>query len=142
MRHALELLARLEKQVLERERLGLRTIEGEIGQCWRELERLDAALAAELGVAWTLPGGPAPFGAYAAAAGARRQQTTARLEALERGRVEAEAGLRRTMRRYKTLEITTERLQARALDRLRRREEAMREEAALLRLAQRPGSPA
>jgi hypothetical protein len=136
---ALALLARLEKQALDRRRLELLAIEGRLGEDRREALALGAALTREHATAWALPGGPAPFTAYAAAASARRQELEAGIAALERAQAQAEAALREVMRRYKALELGAERLQAREEEQLCRRADTTREETALLRTAARAG---
>ena len=136
--HALELLARLEKQALDRERLDLQAIETEIAQRRREGQLLEAALAAEFGTAWTLPGGPGPFAPYAAACRARQGQLEDRLARLAQARDQAQAAVHEALISYKALDIATQELRRRAAGLLARQTQAAREEAGLLRLARRP----
>lgn len=134
-RRALDLLARIERQVLDHQHLTLRAIETEIERNRRELSLLEGALASEPGIAWALPGGPRPFAAYSARSRERQRRLTISLEALEHSWQEAEASLHKAMQRFKGLNLAAERMRARAAELLRRQAEAACQEMVLLRAA-------
>ena len=135
MRRALDLLARIEKQVLDRQHLTLRAIEAEIERNRRELSLLEGALASELSIAWALPGGPRPFAAYNARARERQHRLMIGIEALGHSWQKAEASLHEAMQRFKGLDLAAERMRARATELLRRQAEAACQEIVLLRAA-------
>ena len=137
-RRTLELLVRLEKQTLDRERLELQAIENEIAQRQREVQLLEATLAAELGTAWMLPGGLGSFAPFAEACRARQRQLEHRLARLARERQRQQAAVHEVLSNYKALDIATQELRRRAAELLAQRMQAAQEEAGLLRLARRP----
>jgi hypothetical protein len=136
-RRALELLTRLEKQALDRERLELRAIEEEIARRREAMRRFDVEFAAELEAAWTTPGGPGLFGAYAARCRIELQQLTDGLARLGQAREQAQAAVQEVLTSYKALDIATHELARQTAALCARREDATREEAALLRQAGR-----
>lgn len=137
---ALGLLARLEKQALDLERIELTRLDAEMARGGEEWRRIRAAFAAELELAWGLPGGPGPFGPYAERARARARELEAGLERLARTRARAEMGLLDRACRFKALDATAERLRALEAERLAQRIEAARQEAALLRAMRTAGA--
>jgi hypothetical protein len=94
MRRAVELLARLERHALDRQRL-------ELGAQARALERAQAGIDAlrvrlevEHALAFELPGGPGPLAPYAAAARARGRELRRAETELRAAVVRAQGALR------------------------------------------------
>jgi len=110
-RHAVELLARIEKQELDRERLALLAVEAELAARRDELAALRRGLAVEHEAAWALPAGPSGLAPYFRS-GLERQRRLGQLgRELEVARGLAQEALSRRLRSHKSLELVARQLQ-------------------------------
>jgi hypothetical protein len=111
VRRAVELLARIEKQELDRERLALLAVEAELAARREELAALRRGLAVEHEAAWALPAGPSGLAPYFRS-GLERQRRLGQLgQELEVARGLAQEVLSRRLRSHKSLELVAEQLQ-------------------------------
>jgi hypothetical protein len=110
-RRAVELLAWVEKQELDRERLALLAVKAELAARRDELAALRRGLAAEHEAVWALPGGPSRLAPYFRS-GQERQRRLGELEReLEVAQGLAQEALSRRLRSHKSLQLVAEGLQ-------------------------------
>ncbi len=112
MLRALNLLAQLERQELDRERRALRALEEKLITSTNDLAALQSRQPAEHEAGWALPGGPGPLASYLSQA--RRQEMHLRRLAAEltAAHGHAQAALRERIASMKSLELAAEHLQA------------------------------
>lgn len=131
----LRVLAKLEELELRRTRLAL----AELGERERAAEAARAALRTavpdEFDAARALPGGPAPLGAWLAAARSTEQRLASEAAQLERERRGLEARLREQHAAMRRLEIASERLAQREEAASAARERRAADELAVIRRA-------
>ncbi|HEX8373949.1 MAG TPA: hypothetical protein VF606_02090 [Geminicoccaceae bacterium] len=132
-RRALELLARVERRELDRERLAVAAVVAEVEAARAELGRLDTRFGEELDLAFGLPDGPRLAAAYAHGHRARRAETVAEGVRLGTELVRLEAALKERAVSLKTLELAAERIAAREREEAARAGQARLDEAAVLR---------
>lgn len=132
---ALELLARVERRELDRERQDLAAVSGRLAAAADGLARLDASFGPELALAFEMPDGARLAAAYAGGHRVRRAAALA-----EAGRLEAEAArLEEAVKEravgLRTLERAAERVVGRERVEAAARQQARIDEAAVLRHA-------
>jgi hypothetical protein len=110
-RRAVELLARVEKRELDRERLALLAVEAELAARRDELAAVRRGLAAEQEAAWALSGGPSCVVPYFRATQERQRRLGELERELEDARDQAQEALSQRLRSYKSLELVAEWLQ-------------------------------
>ena len=132
-RRALELLARVERRELDRERQAAAVVAAEVEAVRVGLGRLDARFGDELGLAFGLPDGPRLAAAYAHGHRARRADALAEAVRLAAELVRLEAALKERAVSLKTLELAAERVAAREREEAARAGQARLDEAAVLR---------
>jgi hypothetical protein len=139
VRRAVELLARIEKQELDRERLALLAVEAELAARRDELAALRRNLAVEHEAAWALPAGPSGLAPYFRS-GLERQRRLGRLgQELEVARGLAQEALSRRLRSQKSLELVAEGLQEQEARRAMAKARGEVEEASQLKAASARG---
>lgn len=138
MRRALELLAKLERQELDRERQALRAAEAELERTEQELRSLREQEPLEHAAGWSLPGGPGLLACYLGAARRRETWLGQRCHEQRAARERAADAVRERIGAAKSLELAAEQLAAAAAADLARRETIEREEAGARR-GVRPG---
>ncbi len=141
MRRAVDLLTRLERHALDRQRLELQAVAGELEHRRTQLVQLGQRLVLEHALAFELPGGPQPLAAYAGLAQARTEALRAEEARLIEATARAEAGLRERARHWKALDLVGQALRAEAAARAQRDAAAAIAEAAQLRAAGRIRTP-
>jgi hypothetical protein len=135
MRHATEIVARLERQALDERRLVLTALAGELALLRASTDDLERRLAREHDVAFELPGGPQPLAAYAHAARARVRAFRDRERELCKAVAAAEIDLGERVRAWKSLDLAASRERERQADAEMRCTWREVEEAGVLRLA-------
>ncbi len=132
---ALELLARVERRELDRERQDLAAVSGQLAAALDALARLDGRFGSELGLALAMPDGPRLAAAYAHGHRVRRAEGAAEVGRLgvEVGRL-GEAVKARAVA-LRTLELAAERVEEREEAEVAARQQAQLDEVAVLRHA-------
>ena len=139
MRRAVELLARIEKQELDRERLALLAVEAELAARRDELAALRRGLAVEHGAAWVLPSGPGRLAPYFRSAQERQRRLGEAERELEDARDMARQALSQRLRNHKSLELVAEQLQEQEARRAAVKARGEVEEASQLKAASARG---
>jgi hypothetical protein len=142
MRRAMELLARIEKQELDRGRLALQAIEAEMEARRGELATLRQRLATEHEAAWALPGGPGRLAAYFRSGVERQQRLGALGRELEHAQGLARQALAERLKSYKSLDLAARRLQEEATRQAAHAARREVEEASQLKAASAPARQA
>ena len=132
---ALELLARVERRELDRERQDLAAASGRLAAALEALAGLDARFGSELGLALGMPDGPRLAAAFAHGHRTRRAERAA-----EAGRLEAEVArlgeaVKARAVALRTLELAEERVVGRERAEAAARRQALLDEVAVLRHA-------
>lgn len=112
MLRALNLLARLERQELDRERQAVRALADELTSTVDALATLESRLQAEHVAGWALPGGPGALAAYLNEARRRELCLRQAVAELTTALSDAQAGLRERIAGMKSLELVAENLEA------------------------------
>ena len=133
----LAVLARLERQALDRERLRLQAIDGQLDELGGQLSALRAAVTAERQVAAQLADGQAALAAYLPVNHARQRATAAHLGELEVARAEQMGRVLSRRLELERLEILAERRRQRHHDANQKREQQAIDELALIGAARR-----
>lgn len=105
-------LVRLEQEELERRRRELLTLEARLAALREEREQLRRSAPAQIAAGWDLPGGPAPLGAWLAAARARDRALARQIEELSARREQAMAAVGAQRAAKRRQEVLLERAQA------------------------------
>jgi hypothetical protein len=134
-RRAAELLARLRRHELDRQRLLVAATAGEVERVRKAIRDQVGRLAIEHALAFELPGGPQPLAPYAEAAQRHCRALGERTRALENRLDQARAVLRDGLRDWKSLDLAVAELQAKERAETTRRDRLQVEEATLLRRA-------
>ena len=134
-RRALELLARLRRHEVDRQRLAAAALAAELRLSREAVTAEEHRLAREHAQAFELPGGPRPLAAFAAASRRRSSALAERCQELEGRLAAAQPELQDAIRAWKSLDLASARSRAVEEAEAARRQRQEIEEAALLRRA-------
>lgn len=105
-------LVRLEREELDRRRRELLALDARLAELREERGRLRRSAPAEMAAGWALPGGPAPLGAWLAAARARDRALVRQIEELSARREQAMAAVGAQRLAKRRQELLLERAEA------------------------------
>lgn len=134
-RRALDLLGRVERRELERERRELATAADALREAEAASARLEVRYGEEVGLALTMPGGSRLAAAFAAGHRDRRATLGSERDRAAAERARLEAAVRERALGLKTLELAAEALTARERTEALRADQKRLDEAALYRHA-------
>jgi hypothetical protein len=134
-RRAAEILARLRRHELDRQRLLVAAMAAEIERVRKAIRDQVGRLVIEHALAFELPGGPQPLAPYAELAQRHCRALGERAHGLEARLDQARAALRDGLRDWKSLDLAVAEIEAKERAEMGRRDRLEVEEAALLRRA-------